>query len=100
MFLAEQAKITGELESLRRNMEHIKDVVAMQQSYATVGGMKEKTDLIGLVEDSLRLNEDALRRHGVEVVRELEKVPPMIVEKHKILQILVNLVRNAEYHLR
>ncbi len=95
--LAEQAKITGELESLRRNMEHIKDVVAMQQSYATVGGMKEKTDLIGLVEDSLRLNEDALRRHGVEVVRELEKVPPMIVEKHKILQILVNLVRNAKY---
>ncbi|MGA2557802.1 MAG: PAS domain S-box protein, partial [Verrucomicrobiota bacterium] len=95
--LAEQAKITGELESLRRNVEHIKDVVATQQNYATVGGVTEKTDLIGLVEDSLRLNEDALRRHGVEVVRELEKVPPMIVEKHKILQILVNLVRNAKY---
>jgi len=95
--LAEQAIITRELESLRRNVEHIKDVVAMQQNYALVGGVKEKTDLIGLVEDSLRLNEDALRRHGVEVIRELEDVPPMIVEKHKILQILVNLVRNAKY---
>jgi C4-dicarboxylate-specific signal transduction histidine kinase len=38
-----------------------------------------------------------LSRHGVEVVREFENVPPMNVEKHKILQILVNLLRNAKY---
>jgi signal transduction histidine kinase len=54
-------------------------------------------DVAGLVEDSLRLNEYALKRHGVKVVRELQKAPPMNVEKHKILQILVNLVRNAKY---
>ena len=45
----------------------------------------------------MRMNEGALSRHGVEVVREFESVPPMNVEKHKILQILVNLVRNAKY---
>jgi len=95
--MAEQANIAGELDSLRRNVEHIKDIVAMQQNYATIGGVKEMTDLVSLVEDSLRLNEDALRRHGVEVVRQLEKVPPMNFDKHKILQILVNLVRNAKY---
>jgi two-component system, NtrC family, sensor kinase len=39
----------------------------------------------------------SLQRHGVEVIREFEDVPPMDVEKHKILQILVNLVRNAKY---
>jgi PAS domain S-box-containing protein len=94
---AEQGKIAGELDSLRRNVEHIKDIVAMQQNYATVGGVKEMTDLVGLVEDSVRLNEGALSRHGVEIVRELDKVPAVHVEKHKILQILVNLVRNAKY---
>jgi PAS domain S-box-containing protein len=95
--MAEEGKIAGELDSLRRNVDHIKEIVAMQQSYAMVGGVKETIDVTSLVEDSLRLNEDALRRHGVEVIRELEKVPPMNVEKHKILQILVNLVRNAKY---
>jgi len=95
--IAEQGKIVGELDSLRRNVEHIKEIVAMQQNYAMVGGVREAIDLVSLVEDSLRLNEEAFRRHGVEVVRELEKVPPMNVEKHKILQILVNLVRNAKY---
>jgi signal transduction histidine kinase len=38
-----------------------------------------------------------LSRHEVEVVREFESVPTLNVEKHKILQILVNLLRNAKY---
>ena len=95
--MAEHANITGELDLLRRNVEHIKEIVAMQQNYATVGGVKEMTDIPSLVEDSLRLNESGLSRHGVVIVRELEKVPPINVEKHKILQILVNLIRNAKY---
>ena len=95
--MAEQAKIAGELDALRRNVEHIKEIVAMQQNYATVGGVKEVIDLVSLVEDSLRLNEGSFKRHGLEVVRELASVPPMNVEKHKILQILVNLVGNAKH---
>jgi C4-dicarboxylate-specific signal transduction histidine kinase len=95
--VADQEAIVGELDSLRRNVEHIKEIVATQQSYATFGGVKEMIDVVNLVEDSLRINEGAMRRHRVEVIREFEKVPPMNVEKHKILQILVNLLRNAKY---
>jgi C4-dicarboxylate-specific signal transduction histidine kinase len=49
-----------------------------------------------LVEDSLRMNESALSRHHVEVVREFANVPPLNVDKHKLLQILMNLVNNAK----
>ena len=95
--MADQEAIVSELDSLRRNVEHIKDIVAMQQNYATVGGVKEMINVVNLVEDSMRMNEGALNRHRVEVIREFENVPPMNVEKHKILQILVNLMRNAKY---
>lgn len=95
--LADQAAMVGELDSLRRNVEHIKEIVAMQQSYATFGGVKEMINVVDLVEDSLRMNEGALSRHRVEIVREFESVPPLNVEKHKILQILVNLLRNAKH---
>ena len=95
--LAEQETNVRELDSLRRNVEHIKEIVAMQQNYATFGGVKEMINVVDLVEDSLRLNEGALSRHGVEVIREFENVPPLNVEKHKILQILVNLLRNAKH---
>jgi C4-dicarboxylate-specific signal transduction histidine kinase len=50
-----------------------------------------------LVEDSLRLNAGAFVRHGVTLRREFGEVPPITVDKHKVLQILVNLVRNAKY---
>ncbi|MDB6116876.1 MAG: sensor signal transduction histidine kinase, partial [Verrucomicrobiaceae bacterium] len=95
--ITDQKAIVGELESLRQNVEHIKEIVAMQQSYARVGGVKEMTNIVHLVEDSLRINKGAFSRHQVEVVREFEEVPPMNVEKHKILQILVNLLRNAKH---
>jgi PAS domain S-box-containing protein len=94
---ADQAALISELDSLRRNVEHIKEIVAMQQNYATFGGVKETINVVDLVEDSLRMNEGALSRHDVEIVREFETVPLLTVEKHKILQILVNLERNAKY---
>jgi C4-dicarboxylate-specific signal transduction histidine kinase len=43
------------------------------------------------------MNTGALARHGVELVRDFEGQPLVNMDKHKVLQILVNLVRNAKY---
>jgi PAS domain S-box-containing protein len=86
-----------ELASLRDNLEHIKETVAMQQTYAKLCGVTETIAVVDLVEDSLRLNAGAFVRHGVTLRREFRDVPPIAVDKHKVLQILVNLVRNAKY---
>jgi PAS domain S-box-containing protein len=93
----DQKMTLEELASLRDNMEHIKDTVAMQQSYAKLCGVTETVAVVDLVEDSLRLNAGAFVRHGVTLHREFAEVPAITVDKHKVLQILVNLVRNAKY---
>jgi PAS domain S-box-containing protein len=93
----EQAEILKELGSLTKNIEHIKDIVTMQQSYAKVSGIVENLPLTELLEDALRINAAGLARHGVQVLREFEEVPPVAVDKHKVLQILVNLMQNAKY---
>jgi len=95
--LSDQRMELEELGSLRDNLEHIKDTVAMQQSYAKLCGVTETVAVAELVEDSLRLNAGAFVRHGVTLRREFSEVPPVTVDKHKVLQILVNLVRNAKY---
>jgi PAS domain S-box-containing protein len=94
---SDQKMALEELASLRDNLEHIKDTVAMQQSYAKLCGVTETVAVVDLVEDSLRLNAGAFVRHGVTLRREFNEVPPITVDKHKVLQILVNLVRNAKY---
>jgi PAS domain S-box-containing protein len=94
---SEQLAVLEELESLRKHIDHIKDTVAMQQSYARRCGLTETVDMHSLVEDSLSMNTGALTRHHVALRREFAPVPPITVDKHMVLQILVNLVRNAKY---
>ena len=93
----ERDTATAELSALRSNIEHIKEIVAMQQSYARRRGVVDTLDIRVLVEDSLRMNEGAFSRHGVVLTRDFEDVPPIQVDKHKVLQILVNVIRNAKY---
>jgi PAS domain S-box-containing protein len=93
----DQQMALTELALLRQNLEHIKDTVTMQQSYAKLCGVVETVSVADLVEDSLRLNAGAFVRHGVTLERDYREVPPISVDKHKVLQILVNLVRNAKY---
>ncbi len=86
-----------ELESLRKSVDHIKEIVVMQQSYSKLVGVPEKLDVANLVEDALRMNAGAFTRHGVSLKCEFDEVPAILTERHKILQILINLMRNAKY---
>jgi len=95
----EQECASHELEQLAKNVDHLKDIIATQQSYARVAGVVEKVSLVSLVDDALQINLAALARHEVRVIRRFEEVPPMMVDKHKVLQILINLIRNAKYAL-
>ena len=94
---AERLKMHAELQGLAANIEHIKEIVSMQQNYAKVSGEIESLPVPGLVEDALRMNAAAFVRHGVTVERDFAPVPFVSVDKHKVLQILTNLMRNAKY---
>jgi PAS domain S-box-containing protein len=94
----EQEAIVKEMHELHSNIEHIKEIVAMQQSYAKLSGITELLKVTDLVEDTLRMNAGALVRHEVKVIREFDsQLPEISTDRHKVLQILVNLVRNAKY---
>jgi signal transduction histidine kinase len=96
---SEHQLLQQEQDQLTRNIEHIKEIVAMQQNYARSSGFRERVSLASLIEDALRINVAGLTRHGVTVVRHFADVPQATVDKHKVLQILVNLVHNAKYAL-
>jgi signal transduction histidine kinase len=94
----EQSFFLNELALLEKNIEHINTIVAMQQDYAKVAGYAETVQATDLVEDALRLNSAALGRHHIEVRREYApNLPPLNLDKHKALQVLVNLIHNAKY---
>ncbi len=93
----ERAELIQELEGLTQNIQHIKEIVTTQQEYARVSGLVETVALPDLVEDALKMHGGSYARHAIRIVRQYAPLPPVMVDKHKVLQILVNLFSNAKY---
>ena len=93
---AEHAELLEEVDSITRNIAHIKEIVSMQQGFAKGHGLVEEIDVQAVVDDAIKINSTSLTRHRINVVQAFEEVPRVLADKHLVLQILVNLLRNAK----
>jgi signal transduction histidine kinase len=93
----EQAAVLEELGSLTSHIEHIKTIVTTQQCFAGASQLIESISLADLLEDALRIESASLKRHVLDVQREYADLPPIEVDKQKLLQILINLIRNGKH---
>lgn len=91
----ERESVIHELDTLQDNVEHINAIVAMQQDHARRVIETESLDLQGLIEDSLRISSRDLGAHGIELIKDLQSLPAFRTDKHRVRQILVNLINNA-----
>lgn len=99
-YLAEErAVIAKELDLLTEKIGHVKAVVMTQQNYAGVSGMIEVVDLSTTLDDALKLNLATCERDRISVVKEYQPMPKVRLDKQKVLQILVNLIKNARESL-
>lgn len=89
-------EMAEELRALLRNLDHIREIITRQQSYARVGGVLESLPPVDLVQDALEMQAGSLRNHRITVVRRFDDLPALMLDKHKILQILTNLLTNAK----
>ena len=89
-----------ELQSLVSSLEHVREVISTQQLVARDGKeILETTRIEQLVADARRITAVDTMAH-LMVVQESEPIPPLLTDKHKVLQILINLLNNAEQAIR
>jgi signal transduction histidine kinase len=93
----EQTELLGVTRELTHNVDRIKEIVAMQQNYAKVSGVQETVSVAELVESALKMHAGAYERHAIGIERKFEVSPRITVDKHRVLQILVNILHNAKY---
>ncbi len=97
----EHARIKDELKSLEKSHEHIRQIIALQQQYAGMPGYKEDVYAADLVNDAVQLFGASFQRHSIKFkVDRPKNLPAVHVEKHKVLQILINLLKNARDAVR
>ena len=97
---SERDGLLKELELLSSHVGHIKRIVATQQGYAKVSGLVENINLPDVVDDAFRILAAGWVRHEIKVKREFDILPAIMADKHQILQILLNLLRNAKQAIK
>jgi signal transduction histidine kinase len=95
---AHRVMLTG-LNNLERHIQHIQDIVHLQQSYSRTIGLTERINIADVINDAIVLNRDTIKRHGIRVEKDLEPIPNVFLDRQKLLQILTNLISNAKQAL-
>lgn len=95
----EREKMSREVRALIESVEHIRSIVTMQQQHARTVGALEEFHVPQLIDEALRLDAISLDHLGITIVREYAEVPPLLADRHRLLQILINLLSNARQSL-
>ena len=107
-FLAEVGSaLDGENELLRREMatvsdslDHIREIVRAQGEHARAQPLLELNEPGRLVDQALALTADSFQRHGIRVERRGDAGGPVPLDRHRVLQVLANLLANAKHAVR
>lgn len=92
----DEEAILEEARNLEKNIEHIKDIVSVQQAQAGNLGIHEEVTITEQLDDAIRINLASAKRHAVKVFREYDDLPPVVLDKQKLLMIVINLISNAK----
>ena len=87
------------VRTLHEQIEHVSEIISVQQSAGRTVCVREPTDLSRALEDAVRINEASFQRHDITVVRQFDDVADAMIDRHLLLQILTNLISNARYAL-
>jgi predicted ATPase/signal transduction histidine kinase len=92
----EQESLQESIGAMGKHLDHIRVIVQVQQTHSHSTLLIEECDLSQLVDDALSIQLPSLQRHGISITQELSTLSRVQLDKHKALQILVNLISNAK----
>lgn len=96
----EYEHLTRQNNRLREKVNLITDVISAQQDLSKADAVTQEVDIQKLFENTLTLHAGSIERHGLTIEEEYEDVPPIMVEKTKVMHILFNLLNNAKESMK
>jgi two-component system, NtrC family, sensor kinase len=89
----------AELDELDSNITHIKSIISMQQSYSGSFGVTECVKLPDLIDDAIKINMNNIQDFQFQIIKNIQGIADIHIDRHKVLQVVINLISNAKYAL-
>ena len=96
----EQQTVLKEMHGLVKNIRHIKQIITSHQTMAKSAGQVEQVTLVDVLSHAIELSFQPGDEKWITIHRDYQDVPMIVVDQHQLLQILVNLLRNAKQAMR
>jgi signal transduction histidine kinase len=81
------------LTNISDKHQYIENIISLQMHYARLQGNPEFVDCNRIIRDSLKIMDKQL--HLVQITTDLQSTAKVCLEESKLLQILVNLIKNS-----
>jgi PAS domain S-box-containing protein len=88
--------VSLEVENLRRSITHINDIIMTQNDISRASGHTEKVFLPEVIDAALEMSTSAFEQYDIQIEKNYQELPFILVDKVKLLQILINLIQNAK----
>ena len=85
----------ADLEFMMRGLDHVAEIIALQQRYTGLRGHETLVDINQLLKDAIEMLEDSLVKRGITIELDLRDLPPLFLDKNKIIQIFINIIKNG-----
>jgi len=91
----EYDRTIAEIHKIRDKQEHVESIISLQMKYSHMVGTERKVSLSRMADDAINMLEESLRKRDIHIEKQFGTIPDIRAEESKLLQILVNLIKNA-----
>lgn len=91
----EMIRTMEELSSMKEDIDHIKSVIAHQQTHAKSRNIVEQINIRNLCESALKIIVDDRSANPIKIINEIPTNLIVENDKHRLLDILLNLMSNG-----
>lgn len=85
-----------EVDCIQENIEHIKKIIATQQTHAKTVEVLQTVNVSELIESAISLIMGDLEHSAYEINTDFEPNLEIVSDKHSILQMVTNFIKNAK----
>jgi C4-dicarboxylate-specific signal transduction histidine kinase len=85
-----------EIKCLEDNIQYIKNIIAEQEDLSKIPGLAQITAVDSTIDEAFSFVNFNIEKDNIIVKKEYERIKPIIVDRGKLLQILIKLITNAK----